>query len=238
VLVSHRYRFIYTKTAKTAGTSVESFFERFCMPEGTWQQTHARAEHVSAEGIIGLRSGEIPNGTTWWNHMPAALIRDRIGQEIWDSYFKFCVVRNPFDKCVSAFCHLGRNYEKTAAGSGVRRSLSRLRGERPNWEQRRFTNYLRHEMPVDRDKYLIDGEFCMDDVIRFERLEPDIQRICRRIGVEYEASFLPRFKMGFRSGLATVDALFTDESRELVEEKFAFELRYFGYTFPGTPGPL
>lgn len=29
MLVSHRYKFIYTKTVKTASTSVESFFERF-----------------------------------------------------------------------------------------------------------------------------------------------------------------------------------------------------------------
>lgn len=34
MLISHRKRFIFTKTAKTAGTSVESYFEQYCMPEG------------------------------------------------------------------------------------------------------------------------------------------------------------------------------------------------------------
>ena len=79
MLISHRYRFIYTKTAKTAGTSVESFFERFCMPEGTWRQLHERNQHVSPEGIIGCRRAEIPPGTTWWNHMPAAEVKELIG---------------------------------------------------------------------------------------------------------------------------------------------------------------
>ena len=40
MLISHRKQFIYTKTAKTAGTSVESYFEKYCMPEGKWQFSH------------------------------------------------------------------------------------------------------------------------------------------------------------------------------------------------------
>jgi len=42
MLVSHRKKFIYTKTAKTAGTSVESYFEPFCLPEGDWKLEHTR----------------------------------------------------------------------------------------------------------------------------------------------------------------------------------------------------
>ncbi len=55
MLVSYRKKFIYTKTAKPAGTSVESFFEQYCMPEGEWEFTHASEEYVSKEGIIGYR---------------------------------------------------------------------------------------------------------------------------------------------------------------------------------------
>ena len=35
VLVSHAAEFIYMKTRKTAGTTVEMYFERFCVPPGT-----------------------------------------------------------------------------------------------------------------------------------------------------------------------------------------------------------
>ena len=105
MLISHRKRFIYTKTVKTAGTSVESYFEPYCMREGEWSFTHARPEYVSETGIIGIRSGEPLElqGATWWNHMPARTIRALIGEEIWNDYFKFCVVRNPFDAMVSAY---------------------------------------------------------------------------------------------------------------------------------------
>ena len=57
---------------------------------------------MSDSGIVGYR-GTSPGGNEWFNHMPAEAIKARIGHEIWDSYFKFCVVRNPFEKLVSAF---------------------------------------------------------------------------------------------------------------------------------------
>ena len=58
MLISHRKRFIYTKTVKTAGTSVESYFEPYCMREGEWSFSHSRAEYVSEAGIVGIRTGE------------------------------------------------------------------------------------------------------------------------------------------------------------------------------------
>ena len=73
MLISHRKRFIYTKTVKTAGTSVEVYFEPWCLPENTWTFSHARDQTVCADGIIGYR-GNNRGDSSWWNHMPASLI--------------------------------------------------------------------------------------------------------------------------------------------------------------------
>lgn len=59
VLISHRYKFIYIQTKKTASTSVSAFFERYCLPENE-EVTH-KAESVShsyegESGFIGSRS--------------------------------------------------------------------------------------------------------------------------------------------------------------------------------------
>ena len=58
MLKSHRYRFIYAKTLKNAGTSFESFFEEMCMPDGEWTESHARNEYESSSGVIGYRGGD------------------------------------------------------------------------------------------------------------------------------------------------------------------------------------
>ena len=152
MLISHRYKFIYTKTVKTASTSVEAYFERFCLPDGEGlPPTDARDEHESETGIIGYRGklrekrkwfqyrGKRLANPRWFHHMPAALIQRQIGAEIWDSYFKFCVVRNPFEKAISAYEHLGRDH---AGPSGVTGLVFRQRHRSCTPEQLRFLHWM------------------------------------------------------------------------------------------------
>lgn len=223
MLVSHSHRFIYTKTLKTAGTSVESYFERFCMPNDEWTESHARNAYVSESGIVGFRGDNMPANCRWWNHMPAALIKDRVGKEIWENYFKFCVVRNPYDKVVSAFYFFRRMSNAALAESN---DLDRERAQ--------FEHWLLHmrQIPIDRDKYLIDGEFCLDEVVRYETLAADLERICDRLRVSWEPAALPTFKSGIRPNYAKAVDLYTDISRKIVKNAYAFELDFFKYDFP------
>lgn len=232
MLISHRFKFIYTKTAKTAGTSVESYFERFCMPEGEWTPAHNREEYESETGIIGYR-GKDPKGKKWYNHMPASRIKELVGEEVWNSYFKFCIVRNPWEKVISAFEHFGRNHP---APGGLRSWILRLRGGAMTAEQVRFYDWLRSGgAPIDRDKYLIGGRVVMDDFIRFETLQQDAKRICGRLGLPWEESQLPRYKAGLRRPETTIETIFTPASKALVARMYDFEIKHFGYTFEGEP---
>jgi hypothetical protein len=219
VLVSHRHRFIYTKTHKTAGTSVESYFEPYCMAHGEWIEQHVREEYVSASGIIGSRVAKIPEGCKWWNHMSARQIKDQLGDEIWSSYYKFCVVRNPYDKAVSDFFF---------------RTSREGKGEIPAAElPSRFESWLESPGPtIDRNKYLIARQFCLDDVIRYEKLGDDMERTCKRLGLPWTPDRLPEFKRGIRPVGIDLGRLYTDQSKRLVAAVYAFELSYFGYSFP------
>jgi hypothetical protein len=227
MLVSHRHKFIYTKTRKTAGSSVESYFEPFCMPEGKWTQRHFRDEYVSAAGIVGFRGSRAKRGDAYWrNHLPARLIRRRLGEDIWRSYFKFCVIRNPFEKAISAFYHQHRK---------GRDDRGRTRQQVPWTEQdaQLFEDWLeRSRAPMDRNTFCIEGRFVLDDVIRYESLVPDIQRICERLSLPWEPERLPAFKAGIRPREATAQRLYTPRARELVRQAYRFELRHFGYKFP------
>lgn len=222
MLVSHSHKFIYTKTVKTGGTSVESYFERFCMPGDEWTESHWRYEHVSESGIVGHRGPNMPGNCGWWNHMSARLIRQRVGEEIWNGYLKFCVIRNPYDKVISAFYFFRR------------RSNPHMEFSDPELDRELFGQWVQsgYKLPIDNDKFLIDGTFCLDDVIRHESLHQDLERICGRLGVQWNLSWLPVFKTGVRPKYASAEALYTDKSRKVVETAFAFELDYFKYVFP------
>jgi hypothetical protein len=231
LLVSHRENFIYTKTSKTAGTSVEVLFEPYCIPpEDEWKFSHGREERVSEAGIIGYRGPDAGNAT-WRNHMPAAEIRDRLGSSEWESYFKFCVVRNPFDKAVSLF------YYGQGSGTLTQRlkdgTKSFLRTISRRFLKFEFERWLRNGgLHVDRDKYVLDGEICMDDFIFFERLEEDVQRICDRLGLRFDSDRLPYLKSGHRPDSYSTADHYTSRSKEIVANAFDMELKTFGYEFP------
>ncbi len=239
MLVSHRKRFIFTKTAKTAGTSVESYFEQYCMLEGEWQESHFRDEYVSDAGIIGYR-GIDRRGAKWYNHMSAAEIRDLVGQDTWDRYFKFTVVRNPYDKLISGFFmleHRRRNQNSTSrAGDPLtpkldpRSPICQAQGET---EVERFRCWIQSGGVIfDRNKYLIDGEACVDYFIRFEELHQGIKHVCQHLSIPFELTRLPEFKRGYRHYRLRIQDYYDNQTRQIVEEKYAWELERFGYGLP------
>lgn len=228
MLVSHSHQFIYTKTAKSAGTSVEVYFEHLCMPGGEWTPQHRRQAYISQTGIIGYRGSQAsrPADCKWWNHMPASLIREQIGWERWDAYFKFCTIRNPYEVMVSAFYHF-------RSKDHPRRNHAMLGRGELEADRVEFESWLgSHPLPADTDKYLIDGKCCMDDFIRYESLGDDLERICARMGVPHCTDKVPQLKAGARPENASAAALYTENAREIVRKVYAFELDFLGYLFP------
>jgi hypothetical protein len=214
MLVSHRKEFIYTKTAKTASTSVETYFEPLCLPPDTWEFRHGRDETVCDEGIIGYR-GPDTTGKRWFNHMSCEMIRDALGADLWDRYFKFAVIRNPFDKLLSGYF-----FEQRPQGS--REEL--IAG---------FRRWVREGGAiVDRHTYTLEGEVCMDYFIRYEQLQQGVAEVCRRLDEPFEAERLPNLKAQFRERSVPLEAFYDPETRDRAAHIYAFEMDYFGYRPP------
>jgi hypothetical protein len=109
VLVSHEKEFIFLKTSKTAGTSVEMVLEPFCAPPNH-QPSEKTRKIVSKHGVVGRRM--IPSKkpswlfrwqNRWAHHDPAAVVQRRLGKDRFLRYTKVSVARNPFDRAVSQF---------------------------------------------------------------------------------------------------------------------------------------
>ena len=101
MLISHQYKFIFIKTVKTAGTSVEAFLEPFCCPPGHIVQ-HWTPTIISDYGVVGQRWPQSDrNDFGYYNHMPASKIRERCPQ--FDEYTRLTIVRDPYDRAISYF---------------------------------------------------------------------------------------------------------------------------------------
>lgn len=239
MLISHRKQFIYTKTYKTAGTSVEVYFEPYCMHKGEWQELHLREEYESDAGVIGYRGS--PKDTTtmkWWNHMPAALIKERLNNDQkWDNYYKFCVVRNPFDKVISAFHFQNKALPNQPRWYYYRRRFFKrynniVHNGIPPSMKRDFKDWLKAgKMYIDRDKYFINNQLCVDFFIQYEDLAGGVQAVCEQLDLPFEADRIPTYKAGIRPK-KDYSALFDKESIALVKDLFGFEVERFNYQPP------
>lgn len=93
MIISHKHRFIFIKTIKTAGTSIETYLSSLCGPDDVFTPILPPEAGHQARNFAG-----------YYNHMSAWKIRQAVEPSIWNRYFKFCVERNPWDKTVSDFC--------------------------------------------------------------------------------------------------------------------------------------
>ena len=140
VLISHRYKFIYIKNKKVAGTSVEAYFEKYCMDPSTKHVVkHKLDSAITDYGIVGNR--ENGKKTKYYNHMNAIKIKRYIGDDIFNSYFKFCVIRNPYDKVVSYY-----------------NMLIHRKGKKMT-----FSEFIHKNCESgDYNRYVINGKSCID----------------------------------------------------------------------------
>jgi hypothetical protein len=87
MIISHKYKFIFIKTFKTASTSVEAYFSQYA------------GSNDILTPITPLVAGHQPqNQAGFFNHMSCKVIKKLINSIIWKSYFMFCIEKNPFAK--------------------------------------------------------------------------------------------------------------------------------------------
>jgi hypothetical protein len=202
VIISHKYRFIFVKTLKTAGTSIEFFLSQHCGPED-----------VVTPILPHIEPHRPRNDEGFFNHIPAAAIRDRVGPDVWRTYFKFCVERNPWDKTLSYY-HMINGRE----GGGLS-----------------FREYLRrNDFPTNHPKYTEPGNpnrVIVDRVLLYERLAVDLRDVFHHLGVPFSGSLGVNAKSEYRTDRRPYREVYTRLQAELVGRVFAPERILHGYTF-------
>jgi hypothetical protein len=214
VIVSHEHRFIFMKTLKTAGTSVEIELSRVCGPDDVITPLPDEDELLRRErgGHPAQNYESPPLAERVHEHIRASKVRPVVGREVWDSYFKFAIDRNPWDAVVSLYYWMRRN-EKV---DSFERFLVM-----PNLEQLATRNY---------QAYHLKGRVAVDRVLRFERLGDDLAEVWQHLSLPGEPD-LPHAKSGARPSGSDYRDLYDERSIELVRGIFARQIDELGYTF-------
>ncbi|MFZ5908184.1 MAG: sulfotransferase family 2 domain-containing protein [Nitrospirota bacterium] len=157
--------------------------------------------------------------------------------EQWKTYAKFSVVRNPWDRAVSAYSYA--RMEKSYWHDNINRIASH-----PDYALLRNKTFrdcceillnnrdlLVHESWYPQHFWIMNNEdekfqLMVDSVLRFETLDEDLSDFCARMGMEKIC--LPHWN---KSPHEDYRKLYDNHTREIIGRLYAEDIRLFQYQF-------
>lgn len=214
-VISFAHKFIFIKTNKTAGTSIEVNLSEIAGADAIVTPI------VPPEPGHEPRNFQDPEGNQpFFNHMPARRIRLALGPKSFASMTRFCVEREPVEKCISHF-HMMRNSETHNTDGSYSKS----------WQEYCEDGHF----PIDTGRYSEKREngtrkLIVDHVLRYERLAQDLPKLMAKLGVP-NFQLTARAKSGYARHRLIHPKDVTPEQRALIYDRFRETLEVTGISW-------
>lgn len=231
MILSHKYKFIFICNGKTGTTSIEKCLAKY--QEG---------EHLD-KGISGLYDR---------THIPPLLLKKQVGDTIWNNYFKFAFVRNPWDWFVSQYFFnmvmkaSHEDFFKSPVYALRKYTYGLLTGKRylsKNLKTKgtiirekdilKTYQYLKNFRGLEKMESLFqynyvydyEGNNMLDFVGRFENLSSDFREIMNIIGINENLPYLNKTKhTNFKS-------YYNSKTAKLIEDLYKIDVINFDYKY-------
>jgi len=208
-MISFRHNFLYVHIPKTAGNAIQNILR------------HYSEDKIVCEkpGQDGVERFQVRNDKYQVEkHSTLKDYRRELGAATLGKLFKFCCVRNPWERAISFY-------------------FSPHRGE-VSWDREAFKKLVAEIVPasafVALDKPVASGKSPfenVDSVIRYENVDEDFRKVCERIGIP--PAELPVRNKSRRGHFTQYYDL---ELVDLVRARSSDEIDYFGYEFESVRG--
>ena len=230
MIISHSRNFIFIKTRKVSGTSMEISLSQVCGGDdvvtpisyedelvrlelgGCLPQNYGDRKEEKFRELIRTRNpsgGEVKNKVKFYNHVPAVKVRDHVGQDIWDKYFTFSMERHPYDKVISVLYYHMRGRENWNFDKELKKVIKKK-------------NYVNYPVYSDGDEPIVDF------IVNYERLQEDLKVLSEKLGFDVAAHY-PQTKHKYRSDRRPARELLNDEQKELIFKNCFVEFEKLGF---------
>ena len=165
MIISHKHKFIFFPIPKT-GTHSIRFAVRPYLDEQ--DEEHVALFHHSKFNIEAFNDRK--NG-----HFSVQEIRPHLSDEIWNTYYKFCFVRNPFDRFVSTcFFKNPQIKNNPEMASAFLKLIAKKELVKRSFFYQTQLSYVKNEA----------NEIVMDFVGRLENVQSDYENLCSKINIK------------------------------------------------------
>ncbi len=230
MIISHKHKFIFIKTEKTAGTSFEIALSSICGEEdiitpialqdekyrkslgyrGPQNYMVLKKKYTLREliKIILFRKQKMK----FYNHISANNVKRNVSPEIWNTYYKFCFERNPFDKVISWYFHNGGPDKYESILSFIEcGDAGKVKG---------FELYTNNSIPI------------VDKIYKYEELDQAILDLNNRFNLNGKLS-LPdkKAKGNLRKDKRNYKDILKSKEVEWISKIYAREISFFKYEF-------
>lgn len=235
MIVNHKYKFIFLKVSKAAGSSTEAFLRKFCQ-EGDVVTPLTKQEEYEIQSLglcppmgfkkirgqasiidrvnIALGDKKTIKKCCIYAHSSASDVKEYVGDDIWNSYYKFCILRDPVDRVLS-------QYFWTAANKSWGDSVSDFNLRFEKFLESRYFEVLKYK---SQDIVAINGKSAVDYIIDYRQLEKSLAEIINHLGIDCDEIILPRFKSVQRPP-GEFQKFINTQQRDLIMRTFDFEAR-------------
>ena len=211
-MISDKHKCIFIHVPKTAGESIETAL----MGRPNWEKDDPNYASLNLPEDSKIGEDKHYTVSQWKDHM------------CFDSYFKFSFVRNPWARTASLqkySKHFGVSLQKGKINFG-----------------RYFDNFYPLEIdhrskshedsfdPIENAIYLNILNVKLDFIGKFENLQQDFNIVCDQIGISHQKLVHAEQSTGKNYNKHYTE-YYDDETRQIVAEKYAKDIEYFGYNF-------
>jgi hypothetical protein len=227
VLISYSHRFIFFHVAKVAGLSVRDALKDYVAEPERFNRMRRPPRELDGQPN--------PLYAMWESvllHAKAGEARRGLPPEVFDGFYKFAFVRNPWDWQVSMYHFILKetdhiHHQRVAGMASFEDYLE--------WVVRTDKPFARGATKWQKDMLTDEaGQLIVDFVGRYETLAQDFAAICETLGL---SASLPRLNESRQN--RDYQAYYHARTRSLVEEHFADDIALFGYHFTGhEAGPV
>ena len=225
MIISHKHKFVFIKTAKTGGSTIENILgDHLGNKDIASGSAYKDSGNISPTMKRNFPNLDYPDSLGGYSHLPASLIYEKFfaGRKPKD-YFVFTIERNSYDKAVS---HWWWHTRRKKQMKGMPRSRIK------------FEDYLKRliKEPDNNNpscwRRYTDESICVDHIYQYDQWDQMFKDLSERFNLKININNTKNIRLkDSKKPFEHYSEAYKNNEQELVKQLFSHEIKHFGYRF-------